>query len=39
MSYGFVGQRLENTTKEQVWKENNNSLLKPLKTLSEKMAY
>jgi hypothetical protein len=36
MSYGFVGQVLNNTTKEQLWKEKNKYLLKALKTLSEK---
>jgi hypothetical protein len=36
MSYGFVGQLLDNTTKEQLGKENNNYRLKSLKTLSYK---
>ncbi len=36
MSYGFVGQQRENTTKEYLWKEKNTYLLKSLKTLREK---
>ena len=34
-----LGQILDNTTNEQLWKENTKYLLKTLKTLSGKMAY
>jgi hypothetical protein len=34
MSYGFIGWRIKDTTKEHLWKENTQYSLKALKTLS-----